>query len=99
MVRKLLYEHHRGTASLQIPANFVGAVIGKGGSNLAKISEETETKIELKRGKDFSTLYIRGSPESIDKAVAVLAKYATHVPADLELAAQKVRFMGCKVNV
>ena len=92
IVRELLYEHHRGTATLQVPSNFVGAVIGRGGSNLATVSEETGAKIDLKRGKELSTLYIRGSPESIDKAVAALGKYATYVPADLESAARRVRY-------
>ena len=59
---------------------------------MARVSEESGAKVDLKPGKDLGTLYIRGTPESIDKVVAALGKYATYVPTDLESAAQKVGF-------
>ena len=56
-------------ADVRISKKFHGTIIGKGGSTLRKIREETTTKIEMPReDSDSDIIMITGRKENVEKA-------------------------------
>lgn len=78
---KTRYSKHI-TRQLKIPKDSVGVVIGRGGSNIKQIQEETVTKINFGDEKDESerVCEIRGSPESVEKACFMIRSIIANQP-------------------
>ncbi|XP_049801128.1 tudor and KH domain-containing protein homolog [Schistocerca nitens] len=72
------------TLEVKIPKESVGVVIGRGGSNIKQIQEETCTKISLKEEKE-EEIYnriceIRGMPEAAEKARLMIRNIIMNQP-------------------
>merc|ERR1712176_517918 len=64
--------------TLQIEANQVGAVYGKGGETISKIQNRTGAFVEVddngKKGNDLVSCHILGEPESVKEAKELVLK-------------------------
>ncbi|GLB50553.1 polyribonucleotide nucleotidyltransferase [Neptunitalea lumnitzerae] len=75
---------------LEIPKEFIGAVIGPGGKNIQALQQETETTVVIEEVDDHGVVEILGtSPEGIEKAIASV-KAATFTPKEGEVYKVKV---------
>ncbi|GLB52168.1 polyribonucleotide nucleotidyltransferase [Neptunitalea chrysea] len=55
---------------VQIPKEFIGAIIGPGGKNIQALQEETGTTVVIEEVDDYGIVEILGtSPEGIEKAI------------------------------
>ena len=69
---------------VEIPKEFIGAIIGPGGKNIQALQEDTKTTIVIEEVEDFGIVEILGTdPEGIEKAIAAV-KAATFTPTEGE---------------
>jgi len=62
-------------SAIEVPANKIGAVIGRGGENIKIITQETGAKIKMPdRDSDSNTVVIIGSTEAVQQAKAAIAQ-------------------------
>uniref|UniRef100_A0A1B6LIZ4 Tudor domain-containing protein n=1 Tax=Graphocephala atropunctata TaxID=36148 RepID=A0A1B6LIZ4_9HEMI len=68
---------------MKIPKATVGVVIGRGGSNIKEIQQETDTRIHFKDHEDdeeYRTCYIKGTAECVQMAESMLHEFITTQP-------------------
>lgn len=71
------------TIETKIPKSSVGVVIGRGGSTIKSIQEDTNTRINFRddcESEDFRTCLIRGSAEATQMAEAMIQKIIWNQP-------------------
>ncbi len=76
--------------TVEIPKEFIGAVIGPGGKNIQSLQADTETTIVINEEGDFGVIEILGtSQEGMDKALAAIEN-TTFAPVEGDVYKVKV---------
>jgi len=73
---------HAGSDFVEIPRAKIGMVIGLKGSQVNEIQNQTNTKIDVDFESDPCKCFIKGSPDSVDRAKKVLLTIAMQIEDD-----------------
>ncbi|WP_340075583.1 polyribonucleotide nucleotidyltransferase [Leptobacterium sp. I13] len=88
--RGTVKDHAPKIIKMEIPKDYIGAVIGPGGKNIQALQEGTETTIVIEEEGDLGIVEILGvNPEGIEKAIKGI-KAATFEPVEGETYKVKV---------